>query len=544
MPIVSSRASFSECNDWPWIHKLIPTLNEFPCERIDGFVVENVVFVLDRDKKVSDARAAIVKKAVREASLAAMTAYRAIDSQFKIHPVTFVLNSQGVPSTGDAMATQNELKWTDCVILLGDPPEKVAADNGLLADMKFAVAHELAHCVQGWVAKSKSQATLLNASTWWLEGMADYMAAAAVPNGPFHKTREEDFETKSRFMPLTQMRYENYVFFAWLAHEKGNHALFDFMHDITDTGGQPGMRQSVVSVIGADNLLRFAEEYTDGLIVGPLGKTIPKPKMKPPQAVEDDNELLEMAPEFAVTRGAIDFKNGDYDVTAKSGEKPEAEWSEDNGPWGPLPKVVKASCGHPAHYRFAAFQIAHGPMHLAIAAKRTGAQTSCQPCMSLPQQQQCLVGTWQIDNDMLRQVYNAHTSALLRTDTTTIDGITTMEFRQDGTAIIHQPMYTVGSVMKQHDVLIRVSAHGTETGHWSSKDNMMRICPVQSDIKIDTTTWFYPPSGEPLVSKVTVSGGTNKMELTFSCQGKELTFYNPNATLNGEHPHWLAHKLK
>ncbi len=430
-----------------------------------------------------------------------------------------------------------------CVVLIADSPAGTK-DNDLLADMKYLVAHELAHCVQYWtVGKKVYGGGLLNASTWWVEGTAEYMATNVYSGGPRFHVWTKGYDLHSQYSALTQMTYETYVFFCWLAQENGKAGIFDFMRKVTDTGGQPGMRASVANIVGADKLQKFAQDYVDGAIKGAKGETIGNAEMFHTLKVDDDKEELFIGQQFAVLRGNVDFSGGDYEVSAGSGEKPDAMWSLNNGPWKAMDKIVKSSCSHPAHYRYVAFQIAHNPMHLTLHATLTAAQKSCAPCSDLPQQAVCLVGTWKVDNDMLRQVFNAHTSDILITKKTEITGTTTLEFRKDGTAIINQPMYVVDASMKERPISLEIRAHGTETGHWSSKDATMRICPAHSDIKIDTKTTIYM-NGTPMVSNVTVSGGTDKLEMVFTCNGANMTLYNPNATLNGEHPHWAAHRIK
>jgi hypothetical protein len=244
-----------------------------------------------------------------------------------------------------------------------------------------------------------------------------------------------------------------------------------------------------------------------------------------------------------VLRGKVDFTGGDYDVIGKSGDTPDVMFSKDNGPWHLMDKTVHSSCSHPSHYRFAAFPIAHAPMHVVISAKMTEAQKSCQPCSDLPQQSQCLVGTGLVDNGMVETLYSTAMWDNIKAKSTKVTGTATIEFKKDGTATINNPTYQLSGDLKNQPASIKVTAHGIEDGHWSSNNNLVRICPAHSNVKIDTETTIKM-AGQTMVSKVTVNGGMEKMELEFECNGPNLMITSTTAKLRGTNVFWKAHKIK
>ncbi len=74
--MTTGRADYTKCADYPWFNNLVPELKGFACEATDHFIIDNMVFSFERDKKVPAERAALVQKAAHESALLSMSAYR------------------------------------------------------------------------------------------------------------------------------------------------------------------------------------------------------------------------------------------------------------------------------------------------------------------------------------------------------------------------------------------------------------------------------------------------------------------------------------
>jgi hypothetical protein len=183
-------------------------------------------------------------------------------------------------------------------------------------------------------------------------------------------------------------------------------------------------------------------------------------------------------------------------------------------------------------------------MHLVVSAKKGEQQKSCHPCNSLPEQSQCLVGTWALDKDALWSFLQLQVWKDAKIPFGSgITGSATLEFRKDGTAIVNIPKLTIKATLKKDPVKIEVNASGTQTGTWSTKGSQARICPVSTNVKFNTMT-TVTINGQTIVDKQTSTGGQDRADLTFSCSGKTLTVSSNNAKLNGEPVSWDAVKIK
>jgi hypothetical protein len=237
-----ARADDKKCSYAPEFYELAPPLKGFQCEHMGETTGEGLHFDINRDKITSAPHAKILMQAIQEEAPAAFAAYRTLDGAYKVHEVTFTINTKVPVNAGQALY---DFKSHRCYVMLTQPPtlSKTPADKAFLDDQKFVVAHELAHCVQYWAFDKKTLDTLQNASEWWVEGSADYMASIAAAEGPRVKLWTDKFDEKSSYLALTQMSYETYVFFAWLAQVNGKHAVFDLIHKLSGEGGQPGARK-------------------------------------------------------------------------------------------------------------------------------------------------------------------------------------------------------------------------------------------------------------------------------------------------------------
>ncbi len=147
---------------------------------------------------------------------------------------------------------------------------------------------------------------------------------------------------------------------------------------------------------------------------------------------------------------------------------------------------------------------------------------SCTPCLSYAEVDQCLVGTWKLDNQALSswlQTQSQNTDAIFGK----VTGSASLQVKANGdmlwvadgidaTATIRPPqgMTAVPTV--------RIVATGTDKGQWSTSGGLLRYCEREPYIDFDITVTIDGQRTE-----LTQIGLVSDIDATYKCSGSTLT---------------------
>lgn len=163
-------------------------------------------------------------------------------------------------------------------------------------ELKLTIAHEMFHCVQYAVARQQFARV---GSGWWVEGSAEYMQHEVFPEYPIDPELVNDFDQQIPSLPIFQMKYENVVFFAFLASAQGlgdSRAFVGLFRQMPTVMGHAAQRRALASYPNINTLFqRFAEEYRNQAIVDPGGRPLHSSPFNPtPVPRVDDGAVYEI----------------------------------------------------------------------------------------------------------------------------------------------------------------------------------------------------------------------------------------------------------
>lgn len=124
-----------------------------------------------------------------------------------------------------------------------------SASAGSMDVFRQTVAHEVFHCVQDWSFTSAPYDT----HKWWLEGSAEYFSNVVYPTVNDEHSRTWRFDANSLEKDITQMAYENTVFFQFHANVRGDAATIDLLRTVSAAGATV---ESIASMPGMEQLWR------------------------------------------------------------------------------------------------------------------------------------------------------------------------------------------------------------------------------------------------------------------------------------------------
>jgi hypothetical protein len=248
-------------------------------------------------------------------------------------------------------------------------------------EFMVAVAHEVFHCAQHvtW-----PDAYAGASPHWWREGSAEYFTHLVAPGMRLRDGWIAAFDDASLGQSLLEMRYENVVFFLWLADRGGPEAVGAFLSGMT-AGDQLATLRALVPLA---DWRAFVEAYIDGTIHRPSGGAIPPPSQFTGSPVFDGPETLAMnASDYVVRRWELTFaeeKLFDLSLAVESGAPVVAMKPADSeAGWAPPPAQVNTCKEEKDFLAYALSTDSAGAATLTVGsdADRTGG--AC-----------CLVGAW------------------------------------------------------------------------------------------------------------------------------------------------------
>ncbi|MDW3214897.1 MAG: hypothetical protein R8G01_12920 [Ilumatobacteraceae bacterium] len=372
-----------------------------------------------------------------------------------------------IGANGTTLASQSYFDLaTPCPITLF-----TSASAGSMDTFRQTVAHEVFHCVQDWSFTSAPYAT----HKWWLEGSAEYFSNVVYPSVNDEHGWTPSFDSNSLRNDITQMSYENTVFFQYYANIRGDDATIDLLRTVSAAGATV---ESIASTSGMEKLWRDfvvagaadAIFDTGGGTVGRLGAVIRLIPVDAVQAVE-----LETSPMRAARYAVRYMKGKRYEQNTDESSHVSVAWANeatDLGAWTEMPVEVRPTCEKNRTY-ITVVTTAEEPVS-PKANVSTAEQAVCDPC---------LLGTWGLQlgtfADYIMTVMESGGEQVPGMSLV-MDGSYIFEFEADGTLSAVKDFTLLASIANV-GAAPATKLTGTESGRYNADGDRITVTGWQGE---------------------------------------------------------------
>lgn len=218
-------------------------------------------------------------------------------------------------------------------------------------EFRQVIAHEIFHCVQDRSFTTRPY----SAHAWWMEGSADYFSNVVYPSTNLEHETLADFDRASRTKSVTELTYENSVFFQFYTNQFGDPATIALLQSVSAAGGSLSALQAV------DGMEQTWQTFTVAFVAGKItdtgGGALPQAQYwnQPLQLISDEGHVeLEVLP-FRATRYLVNYKQENLFVQEVGTNSPNHNMvlladRANLGAWAPLPPEVRARCAKDEKY--------------------------------------------------------------------------------------------------------------------------------------------------------------------------------------------------
>ncbi|MGF1625981.1 MAG: hypothetical protein ACFCVH_13955 [Alphaproteobacteria bacterium] len=393
-------------------------------------------------------------------------------------------------------------------------------------NVAFTTAHEFFHCVQFATFGTRTNAV---ASTWWVEGSAQWFAELAVPGTDESAWDVGIFDAVSPETALTAMGEEAMVFFVWLDQTFGSSMAMALMRSMPFSGGEAAQQDALAAFLPEVDFLRFVEAYLDHEIRMPGGAPIPSaPFHGDIYVFNDSREHRIEAGRFVAVRFQLQLACGTWTLERRD-EDGSWEISIDRGPWQALPESASIPGPDPALWRSAAFGTGADGFTVTVEASRN----PCRQCESAlasigpDHPAACLVGTWTLASGGYGAMIEERLRASGMFESISYpDMESVLVINADGGYEMPGPAegYDASVSTPGGDLFVGIGTLAMQSGgHWSVDADRLYLCEADSLADIDLT--IIDPDGNE--ERITDSGGPDSgplvRERAFTCSERALT---------------------
>jgi hypothetical protein len=394
---------------------------------------------------------------------------------------------------------------------------------------KQIIAHEIFHCFQAWNLRAQLNGPGVD-SDWWVEGTAEYFSNLVYKSVDFEYRFWDSFNELSTIKPLTNMDYENFVFFQFWGNRIGPDAVIAMLRTMPTGPGLDAQLTALAAVPGMeDTFEEFARSVIDRTLKDSSGVTIALPLETTENfsftdvATKDFNSYP-----FVFSRFKVTFDSGkSFSVETLSGGEGNSAWRAFGsvGGWGPFPATASGGC---EDLTYILYVVTTTP-----AAIRTETVTATMvteaPC------DECLIGRWEATNDSvisyMQSVISSDADAVPTIES--ITGIMFMDFKAIGTGsggydnlVVHET--NVGGNAGIDAIYTFTGAsRGPYTGDGSvliglsgSTNIVFTVNIYSNGIDLGSTTYPFQPEDFPVGSTIPTA---------YTCTADTLTTWPPVA---------------
>ncbi len=385
---------------------------------------------------------------------------------------------------------------------------------------KQVVAHEIFHCFQIVNLTAQMRGTPRSVRKWWSEASAEYFSNVAFPAADEENRYIDNFDRRSSTDSITDMGYEDVVFFQYFANVQGTGEVVQFLRDLPDHGGMAEQRAQLASYPNIQDLFHnFGQAYLDGQIADEAGDG----NLPVNPALEDVADYpgssgfdLEAEP-FVLRRLKLQFDPDlVYTITrdASGAEGQEAvRLGGPGGGWGPIPEALNTSCPTPQSVLLITTAVADDQPRDVTITTETESGGECDPC---------LLDVWRLDLDSYRAAFEAIRPADLPASLQDVSGDVQIAFNTDGRVYSSINALHVQSLVELNigTAVMTVDMNGTSQGTFVviPPDQLTVIHPVDA---IDTQT-AMEIDGESVTMPGLEMTAPFELSGTYVCEGDHL----------------------
>ena len=391
-----------------------------------------------------------------------------------------------------------------------------------IADYKQAIAHEIFHCFQAWNLRDQMLNATYDSSGWWVESSAEYFSNLVYPTTDFEYRFLNNFITLSNAHQMTEMKYENFLFFQYLGNLHHPEGVIAFLRGMPTSPGIDAQLAALSRTPGIDSIYQgFARDFIDNRIADSSGAIHPYVVTYWPggatSAVADVpyKSFMLLRYDFNFPAGYRYLTNLTFpdSLVSLSGEPFDAHMA-----WTSFPDDMNMPCGD-QRYKLSIVSTtpdsARHTFHMEVA-------TSEEACNN------CLVGAWELDNAS----YEPFFLAAFPTNPPILNGATGRlyaRFAADGTLSGGYDNFMVdyipqieGVSSQQSDLDTQLTLNGNGTARYSTHDTTLSLTDSNFNIAVQVLM-----NGTVISGTTGISPGMSSIPLgdqgQFQCTGNTLT---------------------
>ncbi len=391
-------------------------------------------------------------------------------------------------------------------------------------NIEWVMAHEFFHCVQ--FATFGRDKVYMSASSWWVEGAAEWFANVVHPGTGNSDGYVSGFDAATNRTALTDLEYESVVFFFWLSQTYGASMVMAVQAAMPSGGGGGAQQDALAGMLPPEDFAQFAQAYADREIRQPGGRAVPVNPTPAHIYVWQESATREIETgRFVLVFEHLEFACGTWNIER---ETDRGEWhiSRRDGPWEDMPERLEIDEPGPEVIRLTGMAVADPSFAVSIRAERN----ACEQC-GTPRPDDdvmsCLVGTWNLVSggygEQIQQSLEA-TGFYDSIEYPALEPI--LILYADGTFSMpaSDEDYNAVIVQDDGDVFQGIGTLSLESGgHWSVDGDILHTCEAGPHLaEIDLTIIDPEGNSDNLVTAGSPPSGGVMRSREFTCAGGQL----------------------
>ncbi len=401
---------------------------------------------------------------------------------------------------------------------------------------KQIVAHEIFHCFQAWNLEDQFNGPGTD-SWWWGEGTAEYFSNLVYPAVNYEYRFADSFVGLSRFRPLTNMDYENFVFFQFLGNSIGPDGVIAMLRSMPTTPGRDAQLAALAAVSGMEDTFEaFVRSILDQTLTDSDGTSLAAAASSAGYSFNIDFTEIFLITDitnrdflgypFVFDRYQIIFENQkSFAVETLTVGAGRAAWRADGvvGGWGPFPVTATGGC---EDLTYILYVITTTPAAVRTETIATTMVTEA-PCDA------CLIGRWEATNDsMLSYMQSVVSTGEDNVPTVeSVTGIAFLDFDANGTGTGGYEKFMVHEtgVGGNEGTEVFYTFQGFSSGPYTADGSaliglsgttemVVTLQIVANGVAMGSTTVPIRPEDFPVSSTISTA---------YSCNGDTLTTWPP-----------------
>jgi hypothetical protein len=261
---------------------------------------------------------------------------------------------------------------------------------------KQTIAHEIFHCFQAWHLRDQLNRPGMD-SWWWGEGTAEYYSNLVYPSVNAEHGFAGEFSSLSKIKPLTDMSYENFVFFQFLGNRIGPDGVIDMLRTMPTTPGRDAQLAALAAVPGMEDTFEdFVRSILDHTLMDSDGTMMAfELDFNDEYIFTEQSEVrILYGNPFVFTRYAVSFESEkNFAVETLSEGVGRSAWRTGGsiGGWDQFPTAAAGGC---EDLPYIGYVITTTPAAVRTETISTTEVTEA-PC------DECLIGRWEATNDSI-----------------------------------------------------------------------------------------------------------------------------------------------